>query len=296
MTNDKNINSLPISLPPVERVRKDEFEFLKDLVIAGSELRTTIAECAMLAPVVKYKPENSAVLTGLMVRLYKLFDTFLLLICERRMEMAMILARSAYETAIDILFFCHTKDESKVTEFINTTLATSKKIFENVERDEKAGKGNRNIRLRIKSSVEYDFGKAGRVTDDIQSSEWHRPDSLYKRAESVKLEETYTFLYRSLSRVVHSSWSELVKYHLVEGNKSWWPNLKYNVPRSQIFSSFPILVAMAAKAYSVDIANCHAMSDRIKIFIDWFIEMSDRHEEFLKTNNKGSTNSGSGPE
>jgi len=282
MTDDGvYVDPRPLILPPLDRSRKSDNDFWDDLVTVGNELRTTIAECATLVPVAKIEPVNLAVLMGLMVRLHKLFDTFLLLICEHRMDMAMILARCAYDTSIDILYFCHTKDQSKTAEFIDTTLATSKRIYEDVERDEKAGKGDPLLRERIKSSVEDDFREAGRKLGDVQSTNWRRKETVFDRAKAVGLEGMHTFLFRNLSRPVHGSWSELVKYHLWKDGKSWRPNFNYAVPRPQIMSSFPILLAMAAMVYAEDVAKSQPMADRLQKIIDWFQSMSDRHETFL---------------
>lgn len=288
MTDDGiYVDPRPLILPPLDRSRKNDDDFWDDLMAVGNELRTTIAECATLVPVAKIESVNLAVLMGMMVRLHKLFDTYLLLISKRRMEMAMIIARCAYDTSIDILYFCYTKDQSKIVDFIDTTLATSKRIYEDVERDEKIGKGDSVVRERIKSSVEDDFQKAGRKLGDVQSANWQRKESVFDRAKAVDLAGLHTFLFKNLSRLVHGSWSELVKYHLWKDGESWHPNLNYAIPCPQIMSSFPILLAMAAKVYAEDVSKCQPMADRLQKIIDWFLSMSDRHETFLRADRSG---------
>ncbi len=285
MGSDKiEFNHRPLNLPTIDRPRGSEDEFWIDLMTVGNELRTTIAECAAIEPTItQFDKVSQAVLRGSIVRLFKLFDTYLLLISEHRMEMAMIFARCAYDTAIDLIYWCQEGDQAKVVEFIETSLAVSKKIFEEIEEDERQSRGgNRDVGARIKSSILEDFAAAQRNILDIDSRNWRRSLSVADRAKAVGLGDTYTFLFRSLSRPVHGSWSEFMKYHLVEDHGNYSPNLEFAIPRPQIMSSIPVLVALATQEYVIRNLGDQVMEKRLADIVDWFNSMSQQHEIYLK--------------
>lgn len=236
---------------------------------------------------VQLEAVNLAVLMGLMVRMTKLFDTYLMLLCEHRMDMALILARCSYDTAIDLLYLCQKMDKSQIGEFIDTSLATSKAIYEFMENDDRTGSGDPVTRKRIRNSIEDDFREAGRTLASIQSKGWQRKVSTLDRAKSVGLERMHVLLFRNLSRPVHGSWSELVKYHLTKDGEFWRPNLEHPIPSPQMMSSSPIVIARAASSYADKVANDKLMPSRLLTIEEWFKSMSYRHEEFLRDNNSG---------
>ncbi len=278
-----HVTPRPLQLPRLDRNRETESEFWDDLVVGGNELRTSVAMCSTLVPtVVEMEPKHFAVLVGLMVRLYKLFDTFLLLICDHRMEVSMIVARSACDTAIDLLYFCQARSTARLDEFITTSLAQKKKAFEGLIKDEEDGVGDTVIRERMKSSIMDDFRDAGLSLSDVESSQWRREHNARERARDCGIEVLYEHIYKNLSSVTHGSWSELIKYHLERDGESWTPNLNFAMPRPQLMSGFPLLVAKAAIAYSDSVASSTVMSDRLRTIIDWLNQMSDAHEAFLR--------------
>lgn len=271
-----------LTLAPIDRVRESDNDFLQDLVNAGNELCYTLAVCAAQVLSPKLEPRHQAVLMGVMSRLYKLYDTFQMLTCEQRMEMSMIIGRSTTDTAIDVIYFSGRREAELLDEFIRTSLATDKEIYELMLNDEADGRGDPIIRDRIKSSIESVFNDAGMTLDEIDSRKWKRKHSTRKRSELCGIENLYLLIYKNLSRVTHSSWSEIVKYHLEMDGLSWSPNLNHAVPSPQLVGSLPILVAKAGIEYTESLTENTTLIGRFRELIDWFVAMAHKHEAFLR--------------
>lgn len=271
-----------LTLPPIDRVRESDNDFLQDLVNAGNELCYTLAVCAAQVLTPKLEPRHQAVLMGVMSRLYKLYDTFQMLTCEQRMEMSMIIGRSTTDTAIDVIYLSGRREAELLDEFIRTSLATDKEIYELMLNDEADGRGDPIIRDRIKSSIESVFNDAGMTLDEIDSRKWKRKHSTRKRSKLCGIENLYLLIYKNLSRVTHSSWSEIVKYHLERDGLSWSPNLNHAIPSPQLVGSPPILVAKAGIEYTESLTENTTLIGRFRELIDWFVAMAHKHEAFLR--------------
>jgi len=278
----KRIELKPLNLPEIDKDRVNEDNFLADLVITGNELRRLLAICAAQLPQVSTESKHYAVLMGLMVRLFKLFDTFLLLTCEQRLEPSMIIARSVTDTAIDLIFLCKKNDTSLIDEFIKTSLATDKEIYKLMLIDEANGVGDEVIRNRIKSSIENTFNSVNISLEEINSSNWQRKHNTRERSKLCGIENLYLLIFKNLSRITHGSWSEILMYHLEKDEESWSPNLNFAIPRPQLINSLPILVAIAGIEYTDCLTENHELTDQLKQVIEWYRNITEEHEYFLR--------------
>lgn len=283
MNKYKNIELKPLNLVSLDRERKDDDDFTIDFVETANELRESLMVSSMLQPQININKLHLAVLMGLMVRLYKLYDTYVFLIVEKRQEMALILGRSACETIIDLSFLCSKLNEEEFDKFIKSSLATGRKIFDEVEEDKRKGYGDPNIQSRIQSSIENDFKEAGYAIEDVKSSDLKCFGDVYSRAndKDCNLGREYIFIFKNLSRVTHGNWSELIKYHLRKKDNLFYPNHVYDTVSPQSLDGISIMIARAAEKYVSTVASGYELSHRLKKIRDWFEEMAKRHEKFL---------------
>jgi len=276
------LDARPLELPDLDVERDSVDAFMVDLVKASNELKWTLCTCASLVPQLDLDQAKLAVLIGLMVRLYKLYDSYVYLICDHRTEVALILARSACDTAIDLTFLCKKKgDKDEFTKFVKASLATDKKIYDEVALDKKNKTGHPFIQSRIQDSVMETFRAADLKLKDVRHSDWRIFGTTADRANSTGLERIYLFIYKNLSRLTHGGWSELIKYHLKSSRGLWYPHHEYNVPRPQSLDGISIMVIDAATEYVNTVAPGFEMSGRLEATRKWFFAMAQRHEQFM---------------
>ena len=282
----KMVELHPLKLPPLDSVRKEDDDFMVDLIEASNELRECLLVTSNIVPSIELSPITGAVFFGLMVRLFKLYDTYVFLINEKRSEMALIMGRSACETAIDLAYLMKDLDNNKIDEFVRSSLANSRKFYDEIEIDKGRGTGNPIIQNRIQSSILEAFSAAGYKIEDIKAKDWRLLKSVADRAEDCELSRIYIFMYKNLSRITHGNWSELLLYHLSQKNGLYYPNNAYNYPRPQSLDGISILVADSAKIYADQIAPKSEVCERLKTISDWFRAMAFKHEGFMANSSK----------
>ncbi|MCH7948810.1 MAG: hypothetical protein IIC66_13535 [candidate division Zixibacteria bacterium] len=277
----KREEAKPLILPNLNVERNSEDAFMTDLVAASNELRSSLLLSAKLLPRLKIEPNHMGILIGLMVRLYKLYDTYLYLICDHRLEIALLLGRSVCETAIDLAYLCKNLKAEEFNKFIKVSLATSKKIYDEIENDKSTNSGNRFIQQRIQTSILEDFDEARFKLEEVNYSDLKGFGTIAVRARGCNMEREYLFVFKNLSRLTHASWSEFVKYHLAKSRNLWYANHNYSIPRPQSLDGIAILVTEATENYVNTVVHGFELSDRLKKIREWFLAIAIKHEQFM---------------
>jgi hypothetical protein len=277
----ERVEAKPLTLPPLDSDRKADDDFMRDLVVAANELRQATCTAAHIVPEIDLEPVHFAVLMGLMVRLHKLYDSFVSLICDHRLEIALIVGRSACDTAVDIRYLCRTMDPVEFGKFIKSSLGTSKKLYDAVDEDRSQRRGNPAIQDRIQDSIREDYSLSGYSMDEVKYADTWGFGKTESRAKACGMTREYLFVYKNLSRVTHGSWSELLSYHLLRSKGLWYPNMKYAVPKASALDGTSLLITDATAVYVGAIApKCEAV-DRLDRIREWFLAMAYKHETFL---------------
>lgn len=271
----------PLILPELTRDRKTNDDYMVDLVSASNELRklTLIAGCAV--PVKEIEARHAAILIGLMVRLHKLYDSYVQLICDKKSEIAMILGRAMGETVINLSYLISENDANVYRDYLIDSMRTGKQVFDAVEQDKLAGVGQPFIQKRIQSDITEQFESVGISMTDPDLSGKSKWGTMEFRAKSCGMDRTYLFIFKNLSRVVHGGWFELDKYHLQKDGALWFPNHKYNYPRPQLLDGSGTMVAEATYTYLEFMVPNVELLTRIQTIRAWLLSMCQRHEEFL---------------
>jgi len=280
----KKVFSKPLQLPLIEKSRNNDDDFMIDLVEAANELRESLLLCSTLSAQIDISQIYQAVLMGLVVRLYKLYDTYVLLINENRLEIALLLGRSACDSAIDLTYLCDKLDDNKLNKFIKASLATGRIIYDEIEEDKRKGNGNTFIQERIQYSILNSFKDTGFSMEEVLPKDKYCFGTVASRAEKCNLKRTYDFVYRNLSRVTHGNWSEFERYHLKKKDNLYYPNCNYCRSKPQSIDGISILICKAILKYTNTIAPGSELSNRLPIICDWFLSMALKHEQFLSDN------------
>lgn len=271
----------PLKLPLLDAKRENDDAFMSDLILVANKVRETLLICAHVQPQLQIAPLHIAILMGLMVRLYKLYDSVIFLICDHRLEIALLIGRSVCDTAIDLTFLCNKLSNKEFTNFLKSSLATGRRIFDEVESDKKDGRGHPFIQSRIQTSILEDFNEAGYTLEDVKYSDRNLFGTAASRASENDLNRLYLFIYKNLSRIIHGSWSELNKYHLMKSNGLWYPNPKYSIPKPSIIDGTSVMVLEATEKYVSTVAPGFELTERLEKLRKWFLDMAHKHEQFM---------------
>jgi len=227
-------------------------------------------------------------LIGHMVRLFKLYDTFLLLVAAGRAEVASMFHRFITETGIHLLFLMKKGTADVFDSYRRASLAYDKKLLS------KAGRWKGTSRLTneeftgLESLTKASFEREGLKLDDVAEQECEWGGAQYKKtsakATAIGAEYQYETGFRFGSQFVHGTWRELEHCHLLRLPHGYEPNTSYTIPSSEILDIPASFAARMAVEYLVHITNDrkHPLVPRMAEFSEWLVRMGESGEEFRK--------------
>ena len=193
---------------------------IRGLLIVGAETFT-------LRGALPDSPDR-VVLSGLMVRCYKLYDSLVFLALDGRHETALILLRALVDTVVNLTYISRASDSAAAAEaFIRSARA----------RDIEGRKEHRGPASfvapgedRVVGSTLRHLASSGLAAGPISASDkwWSGPGGSKERAKSAGLLGMYHHSFAAGSRAVHGDWGDLVAFHLVETEDGTFiPHLDY---------------------------------------------------------------------
>lgn len=263
----------------------DEKNFIAHLVVAGNRLLFFLKTAASLVPARQFDKLPQGILLGHMVRLAKLYDSFLLLISENRSEAAMFIARAITDTSIKLKFFIRENvDQELCDKFVKSSLSYDKKLWEFVRK--KIGtREPEEFEKRILIKIESNFSKTKFKIEDIdfkKDKKWCA--DLSSLSETVGLSDAYETMYRLLSGSEHGSWGHLEQYHLKEEAEFYQPELLPHRPDPQLICAASHMCIAAAMDYADHIGiTDKTFVQYLEEVLVWFRSISDKYDEFKNT-------------
>jgi Family of unknown function (DUF5677) len=230
---------------------------------------------------------DESVIGGNLTRLRKLSASFLQNICEKKLEICLILNRCIAETAINTKFLIIKGEDNVKKNYIKYSLITEKNLWEIILSNVK----NRNddilpIEERMQKSIQNSFNKSDFDLDEVRkSSKWK---SIKERAYLVEGEMFYNVFYGNSSHSIHGNWQDLLSNNLKKIEDGFELNIKWNKPRPQIMDGVISLNIEIVKTFcEYELPNNDAMVSIIndcKILYDYHLFLVLKHEEFRKAN------------
>jgi hypothetical protein len=269
-------------LPEIDKTRISDDDFVSDIVIVSNLVLKFIAIAASVIPNKSFKKIEQGILLSHMVRLFKLYDSLLLLICENKFEIAILTARPIAETAIVLKYLLKNINEELSDKFIKCSLAYDKKLFDLIQKNTE----DRNplpIEERMLKSITSTFAKTKFKISDIEfqkDKKWH--ENLSVLAKKVGLEHYYETIYRVGSGAEHGTWHYLELYHLQEKDENYEPQLKYSSPSPKLLEATNYICLNATEDYIKNVNPDRVFLQLIQTVIQWHHDISIKHEEFLK--------------
>lgn len=283
-----NNEPLEFELPSIERPRQTESDFIKDLIDVSNYVRGVIATIVSIDIGDDYSKNEKGILMAYMTYSFKLYDSLVYLICDNRLEISMLIARTLSDVTIQIRYLIHHIDSEICKKIIKASLAYDKKRWNEIQKRIK-NKTPNPLEKRMLSHIEKNFDDCGYKLEEIKFSkdkEWTSlkiPDM----AEKVGLQDLYEFLYRTTSSAIHATWSFHKQYNLIEANGSFIPEIRFSGARPQIIEASNLMIL----AVALDYLELFPQEDRgtatiraeLSRLCDWFQKMSDKHEKFKNT-------------
>ncbi len=277
------LNELPdFQLPKPDVKRSSEDDFMSDLVEATNIVRKYLLLVGHIVPTKSMVKIERGVLIGHMVRVYKLYDTYLHLIVEKRTEIAFIILRALIETVINFRFLIRFGNEEIILAYQKASLAYEKKLWDEIQsrkRDPMLP-----IEERMLSGIEETFSRAEVAMDSVSFQDRNWGGDLFSKSQQTELVHLYEFGFRSSSNFVHGTWHELEFHHLRESDGEFQPAPNYSSPGPQMIEAVTISCLEVVDEYLQHIVSEGAVeiSERLQVMIEWFKAMINEHEKFLE--------------
>ncbi len=283
---DSHINILEEAakhpFPDINKLRTSDEDFIVDLVGVGNLINKFLAVTASLVPDLSIAKLQQGVLLGHIVRMFKLYDSFLLLVSESRSEIALLALRALTETSITLKYLIYNINDDLCQKFIKSSLAYDKKLWDFIQ-NKIDGREPLSFENRMIESIKKTFADTKYNIDDInfkKDKAWH--EDLLTLSCKVGLLDDYETIYRTCSRAEHGSWYHLKFYHLVEGENGFEPELNNISPNPQLIIAANLVCLGAALDYLKYVTpNEKTFLVLIQNLIEWHIKLSNKRDEFL---------------
>lgn len=276
------------SLPETKKERKTEGEFMKDLVEVGNIVRKILLASSQ-AVSLQIPAHKAEILAGHVARLFKLYDTYIFLIVEKRTEVAFVILRCLTETLINFEYLLKYLDTDIFDKYKRASLSFERDLKELVLSDLEKGIVPETLQPlphRILKSIEETF-KRSAIEEDGENfqKKWGIKKehlSLEGKAKDLGLERVYKLIFQNTSACIHGSWHDIDFYHLKrEKGESGVreSNPKFQEPRPQMLSPSTLVLEAVMRYWGI--LGVSDFNPKIQEIINWFKEMDAQHEDFL---------------
>lgn len=271
--------------PDPKHKKASDSEFVEDLLKVCNFVRCLLCLTASIDPTnnKNYTGKIQPILSGYIARIFKLYDTFVFLIAENKVEMAWIMTRLISEASIQLKYLLSLEDPEAVQKYLKASLVNDKLLFNHVNKQIDSRPPTA-IEERIIKSITKEFEEAGykpNEIDDTKDRIWCK--NTFSLAEKVGLKNMYERVYRTSSTAIHGSWFHLKQYYLIKEHNSYFPNLDFHNASPQIIEGTTSIALDSAKNYAAKITGGNIIEQSFDVCIAWFQKMSEEHENFLKT-------------
>jgi hypothetical protein len=198
---------------------------------------------------------DQAILGGHLVRLYKLVSALLDQICQRRQEIAFIIARIAFECIVNLRYLIKFANDPEIFDsYVAHSLRQEKRLDTKIREmiDARGGEVMPVENRMLNSIAKTAKASAIRIEDLSASRPRNWADkTLAERAEAVGLGDAYLGTFGGASAAVHGSWMDLLEFQLDTNHDevSFAPSFSWRNPRPQIGQTVAYLATQAARDY-----------------------------------------------
>jgi len=295
MENDIIPLELPdIALPKINKERKSNNDFMIDLISVANDVNKAIILISGVVPQKDIDHEKLDVLRGHIVRMFKLYDTYIFLLVERRTETAFIILRALAETIINLRYLLMHINTDVYKKYKRASLAYEKHLEDSILKNIQNRKDKLPIEERMLKSIADTFFRSGLghlEERELKKTQWglkRQHLEVSGKAKDIGLYSIYEYLFKISSHFVHGSWHELDFHHLERKKDKWGtrpPQMHYTTPKPQLVEAISIFVLDALQQYLFTIVEDNDHAEELKGHLNkisqWFSDISQEHEKYL---------------
>lgn len=274
---------LHLSLPSVKTKEQTNAGWPHDFYEASLLTRDYLTYCASVKPNRNLPATHKAILIGHMVRLFKLYDTFLLLVAADRSEVAYIFCRLIIEVGIHLEFLMKKGDAKVFKEYQHASLAHDKKYLERMiqHHDRDARLGNLGP---LKKEISLAFERAGfQIPEIADKPEWGGSfRDTFKKAQAVGAELEYNSVFRYSSHAVHGTWSDIEHFHIFHRGDTYLPKTSFKPVGPELLPGMAQYCQTVAMEYIVFmwVSNKNPLMEPLGGLGNWFHRALEAYEEW----------------
>lgn len=275
----------PIDLPELSKDRINEDHFMEDIIEASNIVAKYLVLVSSIHPTKKLDHHYQGVIMGHMVRLYKLFDSFLYLTVDMRSETATIMLRCIVDTGINLSFLLEEDEPEIIKKYMKSSLTVEKKLWDQIH--ERKGETLLPIEKRMLDSVQATFKRAEIEIDSVTGKDMKWCGSTYDKALKTDMISLYENVFRGCSHNIHGTWHDLEFNHIYEKDGNFKPLIEYTRPRPQSVEVASIICLIVTIKYLnkiLDENSANLVRDNLNLLIEWFLELQNLHESWIQKN------------
>ena len=209
---------------------RDNNDYMKVVVELGNHVRLLLLTASGMIPSPNFPgySKEQAVVVGLFVRMYKLFDAMCFHVSKSHGEIASIFTRLIFETYVRMTYLI-TKGRASAQNFIFVSYRAAK---ENLE-DLLAKQAQRElipIEKRILTNVREQMKEDG-INEDVlmENRNWALDGKSFKDLMSVlEMEAWYSYLFGVQSSIVHGDWKDIRAHHIKKEGEFYKPDYAHS--------------------------------------------------------------------
>ncbi|MFH0772369.1 MAG: glycosyltransferase [Candidatus Omnitrophota bacterium] len=210
---------------------KNNNEYMNFAVEIGNHIRYLMIVSASLVSEKRdgYDKIN-AVIVGLFVRLYKLYDTLCFHIAENHGEIVQIFMRLIFETSITIEYLI-SKGKDSINNFIFISYKATKENYEDLQ-FKKSQRDLIPIEKRILNKIERQIKEDGiNLEKLLKNKNWKLDNKSFKDIlKELNIEDGYSYTFGSGSSYVHGDWKDIRANHLKYEDNLYYPQIDHDIP------------------------------------------------------------------
>lgn len=236
------------------KVANNENEFMSEIVNLSNELYYNLLLLSGMRESEELLSQKEAIICALLIRIAKLFNSFMTLITARDSIGATFLYRGITDCIIDLGYLIKKNDEELFAEFVKLSLYAEVDKIERIEKNIESRGKILPIERRILSGIEKDIIQSGFTVSEVRSfpskknNKWKKLNSSVKIAEQ-SYDDMYLFSQNTGNNFIHSNWSTLLFQHLEYRDGKYIPKYDNKQIRPQMLLTIQILICQCAHKY-----------------------------------------------
>jgi hypothetical protein len=233
-----------------------------------------------------------AIVYGTLAKISKLNTVLIQQLSERRLEVVFVLLRVIADACIDVVYLCKFGSKEIEREFILATSSESKRLALRVLENARTRKRLLPIEKRMLRSIVNGWRVGGIKGREINEKDnrgvWAEKNS-YEKAKKVGLESVYHYTFANASTSVHSSWRDLVHFHIYKDKDGFEITPQWSEPAPQIFEgATQLMIALihsVGDSPTVPIFSFPGNRERIGVLDEDIKALQELHESYLARSN-----------